>query len=242
VPNIRKQVPLPKGPKGPGRRAGTPLTRERIVARALALLDQEGPGALSMRKLGADLGVDPMAVYYHLPNKEALLDAVVEAVMAAIDLASDDPSATPEDRIMHAAHAYRKAMLGHANALPIVLARGPVTPVAMRPVELLLGILREAGLPPARALAGMNAIAAAVRGVVGMETAGKDGTHAPAKVEALAQALPQEDFPHLREAMLCGGDSLEQSFEFGIRCLAKGLLASVPPKVAAPESENGSER
>ena len=80
----------------------TPLTRERIVATALELVDREGPAALSMRRLGAELGVDPMAVYYHVPNKAALLDAIVEAVMAKIDL-TDDRSAPVEERILRAA-------------------------------------------------------------------------------------------------------------------------------------------
>ncbi len=144
---------------------GALLTRERIVRTALDIVDREGLSALSMRKLGAQLGVDPMAAYYHVPNKDALLDAIVEAVMAEIDLGKDDPSAPPEERIMYAARAYRDVMLAHANALPIVLSRGPSTPEAMRPVELLLGILRDAGLAPAQAMAGMNAIAAGVRGV-----------------------------------------------------------------------------
>ena len=137
-------------------------------ATALALVDRDGLKALSMRRLGAELGVDPMAVYYHVPNKDALLDAIVEAVMADIDLDVDDPADPAEERILCAARAYRDAMLAHANALPIVLSRGPRTPASMRPVELLIGILRDAGLPPSRAMAGMNAIAATVRGTIAM--------------------------------------------------------------------------
>jgi AcrR family transcriptional regulator len=163
-----------------------------------------------------------MAVYYHLPNKEALLDAIVEAVLAEIDLALDDPADPPEARILVAARAYRDAMLAHRNALPIVLARGPVTQVALRPVELLLGVLRTAGLPPEQALAGMNAIAAAVRGAVGMAASAAAGTHAPDPVEILP-------LPYLREALLNAGDHFEHDFEFGLRALARGLLAEAPP-------------
>jgi AcrR family transcriptional regulator len=201
----------------------TPLTREGIVTTALRLVDSEGLKALSMRRLGAALGVDPMAVYHHLPNKEALLDAIVEAVMAEIDLNLDDPADPPETRILVAARAYRDAMLAHRNALPIVLTRGPATQVALRPVELLLGVLREAGLPPEQALAGMNAIAAAVRGAVGMAAAMAARTHAPDRVETLP-------FPHLREALLHAGDHFERDFEFGLRALARGLLAEAPTR------------
>jgi AcrR family transcriptional regulator len=204
----------------------TPLTRERIVGEALALVDREGLGALSMRRLGAELGVDPMAVYYHIPNKDALLDAIVEAVMADIDLDIDRPSDPAEERIVAAARAYRDAMLAHVNALPIVLSRGPRTPVAMRPVELLIGILRDAGLPPSRAMAGMNAIAATVRGTIGMLIDDGDELPTPEELEAMLDVFPADEFPHLREAALCPTDFVNADFEFGIRALARGLLGA----------------
>ena len=202
--------------------SGTPLNRGQIVKAALALVDRDGLKALSMRRLGAELGVDPMAVYYHIPGKEALLDAIVEAVMASIDLTVYRPEDSCEERVMCAAKAYRDAMMAHANALPIVLARGPVTAAALRPVELLIGILREAGLSPAKALAGMNTLAAAVRGFVGMIA------HAPAKMhspEELARQIPAEDFPHLRDAMPFAGEFADHGFDFGVRSIARGLIA-----------------
>lgn len=204
---------------------GTPLTRERIVTAALALVDREGLAALSMRRLGAELGADPMAAYHYLPNKQALLDAIVEAVMAEIDLSVDQPSEPPEERLVYAALAYRDVLLAHRNALPILLSRGPSTPAAMRPVELLIGILRDAGLPAGEAFAGMNAIAATVRGTVGMvagETAEAPG---PDHHQAQASELPPEAFPNLHEMALCAPDFLGRDFEFGIRALARGLLA-----------------
>jgi TetR/AcrR family tetracycline transcriptional repressor len=191
-----------------------------------------------MRRLGLELGVNPMAAYYYIPNKAALLDAIVEAVMAEIDLAADDPAAPPEERIMYAARAYRDVMLAHANALPILLSRGPSTPSALRPVELLVGILREAGLPPTRAFAGMNAIAATVRGVVAMVAdSSNDPSERPPSID---ESFPTEEFPHLREASLCPPDFFGADFEFGIRALAGGLLASAKQEAddAALQSAN----
>ena len=208
-------------------RRAEPLTRERIVGAALDLVDRAGLKALSMRRLGAALGVDPMAVYYHLPNKEALLDAIVEAVMAEIDLGRDHPDDPPEERILCAARAYRDAMLAHRNALPIVLARGPATLAALRPVELLLGVLRGCGLAPEQALAGMNAIAAAVRGAAGMAGA-PDAKPRARELAATLAGLPGNPFPHLGEALRCAGDAFEPGFEFGIRALARGLMAAAP--------------
>ena len=71
------------------RRAKSRLTREVLTAAALHIADAEGLEALSMRRLGAELGVDPMAAYRHLPNKKALLAGVVEAVLAGADVETD---------------------------------------------------------------------------------------------------------------------------------------------------------
>ena len=121
-----------------------PLSRERIVDTAIALVDAEGMDALTMRRLGAELGMDPMAVYYYLPNKAALLDAVVEAVMSEIDLGVDDPSAPAEERLISAAKAYAEVLVRHRNAIPLLLVRGPATPAALAPVEVVVAILRAA--------------------------------------------------------------------------------------------------
>ncbi len=132
------------------------------------------------------------------------------------------PPPQTRNMFMCAARAYRDVMLAHVNALPILLTRGPATPVAMRPVELLIGVLRGAGLQAGHAMAGMNTIAAAVRGVVGM--AASHRTEAP-EDESTVQNLPPEQFPFLLEAIHCSGDFFERDFEFGIRALAHGLLA-----------------
>jgi len=232
MPNPSRPASSPRSGRRPPvrrkRRAGpeTPLTRARIVAAALALVDREGLGGLSMRRLGAELGVDPMAVYHHLPNKEALLDAIVEAVMGEIDLALDRPSDPPEERILRCARVYRDVLLAHAHALPVVLARAPSTPVAIRPVELLVGVLRSAGLGPAQALAGMNTIAAAVRGAAGMIAAQVAGASVPGpQPGGRLAAIDPEAFPYLHEAVHGARDGFEGEFEFGIRALARGLLA-----------------
>lgn len=200
------------------------LTRERIVRTALEIVDREGLPALSMRRLGAELAVDPMAVYYYVQSKDALLDAIVEAVMSEIDLGIDDPEAPTEERVLRAAYAYRDVLSAHANALPILLDRSPSTPAGLRPVEVLVGILRDAGLPPSQAVAGMNAISATVRGTVSMIAGRPIAPPTPDEMAAFAEQLPAREFPNLREAALCPPDAAAD-FEFGIRALARGLVA-----------------
>lgn len=227
--------------KKPGSSTGATrqLNREQIVSAALALVDREGLGALSMRRLGAELGVDPMAVYYYIPNKKALLDAIVEAVMASIDLRVDDPALPFEERILACVQAYAEVMLAHRNALPILLSRGPVTPASLHPVETLTAILRDAGLEPLEALAGMNTLAAATRGLVGMmareeEVAGED-----CQLESEWEQLTPGQFPCLEEAMrkthaFCKKKGKRACrnhiFEFGMRALARGLVAGADKK------------
>ena len=79
----------------PRKKDAEPLARERIVAAAMKIIDAEGLDALSMRRLGAELGVNPMAAYHYVPNKAALYDLVLEAVMAGVDTTTIDPAAAP---------------------------------------------------------------------------------------------------------------------------------------------------
>src|SRR6478609_7799980 len=75
-----------QGPATKRVRPRVPLTRELVLQTALRIADQGGLGSLSMRKLGQELGVEAMAVYYHFANKDEVLDGIVDLVFAEIDL------------------------------------------------------------------------------------------------------------------------------------------------------------
>jgi len=202
-----------------------PLSRERIVDTAIALVDAEGLDALTMRRLGAELGMDPMAVYYYVPNKAALLDAVVEAVMAEIDLGVDDPSAAAEERLIRAAKAYAEVLVRHRNALPLLLVRGPATAAALAPVEVMVAILRSGGVPPEHAMAGMHVLTAAVRGyaaIIANEIADPGNRDA----EALVALASPDRFPYLSEAAAQPRQDTQAAFELGLRAIADGLLGA----------------
>jgi TetR/AcrR family tetracycline transcriptional repressor len=200
-----------------------PLSRERIVKTAIALVDAEGLEVLTMRRLGAELGMDPMAVYYYVPNKAALLDAVVEAVMAEIDLSADDPSAVPEERLMRAAREYASVLVRHRNALPLLLVRGPATREALAPVELLVGILRSGGVPPEHTVAAMHILTSAVRGYAAI-IANEAANPGQRDAETLAALASPDRFPHLCEAAAHPRQDTQAAFEFGLRAIAAGLL------------------
>src|SRR5512140_1727332 len=125
----------------PRRKDTEPLARERIVAAAMKIIDDQGLDALSMRRLGAELNVNPMAAYYHVPNKSGLYDLVLEAVMSGVDTSAVDPAQPLPEQLKQAARAYRAAILKHPQAIPVLATRSLRTEAVLRPIEPILGIL-----------------------------------------------------------------------------------------------------
>ncbi len=214
--------------ESPGKPCKYFLSRERILAAALSIIDNEGFKALSMRRLGKELGVDPMSVYYHIPNKSALLDALVEAVMSSIDIKLDDPGRTSEERLLTAAYTYREALLAHPNLIQSAVCLAPRTPESLRPVEVLLRIFVDAGFSVDDAFSSMNVLASYVRGtVIGevTESLMPNDETAPADFSQLANQLPPEEFPTLVKVdMGLKCFEPEAIFDRGARALIRGLL------------------
>jgi AcrR family transcriptional regulator len=115
--------------------ARQPLGRDRIVAAAISFIEEFGLPSLSMRRLGAELGVEAMSLYRYVPGRENLLDAVVETIM---DEMRTDPEtlAAPrdgwQDFLQRLAHGVRRVALGHPRAFPLVASR-PVEAPWLRP-------------------------------------------------------------------------------------------------------------
>lgn len=123
----------------------TPLTRERVLRAAIALADQDGLPALSMRTLGAALGVQAMSLYNHVADKDDILDGMVDLVVAEIDvpLASDPWKAAMVQRAT-SAHA---VLLRHPWACGLLMSRANVGPAMLRYVDATIGCLEAAGFP-----------------------------------------------------------------------------------------------
>src|SRR5512146_2732193 len=83
----------------PRKKGAEQLTRERITEAAMRIIDEDGVDALSMRRLGSELGVNPMAAYHYVPNKAALYDLVLDAVLGAVDMSALDPHAPLEEQL-----------------------------------------------------------------------------------------------------------------------------------------------
>lgn len=134
-------------PRGEQQQAGgeAALSRERIVATAVALLDAEGLGGLTMRGLADDLGSGVMSLYWHVSSKEDVLDLALDAVL---DYRAPAPGDAPQDwrgAVVHMLEDWRASMLRHPWSASL-LPRRALGPNMLGRLELLSRTLAEAGV------------------------------------------------------------------------------------------------
>ena len=206
------------------------LNREYIIQVALKLMDREGAEKLSMRKLGAELGVDPMAIYYYLPNKAALFDGIVEAIYAEVDF---DPLATDDWRELIASflRQLRDVLRRHPNAVHVLATRPGYTPANLALADKALDALSASGLSPRQALIVADCLRAYTIGHVFAEVSEPVGgeTHS---MDGASEIMTTEAYPHLSRAIV-GGYRPDEQFEVGLRAMLDGF--SRPG--ALPDSE-----
>lgn len=203
---------------------GKGLSRSVLIAAALDIVDGEGLGALSMRRLGAELDVDPMAAYRHFPSKDALLDGVLEAVVGDMDF-STDGQASWQDQLRQLALSNREAILRHPNALPLLTTRPLTTPGSLRLVEKALEITTSAGVPLRDGALAINATGLFTAGFATAVAASARDTRSREDLRALTAALPTDQFPHMHEALKTGQviEGYEQIYGFFIDALIAHL-------------------
>jgi AcrR family transcriptional regulator len=120
--------------------------KDQILAAALALADEAGLEAVTMRAVAARVGITPMALYRHVADKEALLDGVLETAVAGIAL--PDPSLPWDERLTELALAVRTTGHHHPTAIGLAFSRPGDTPAVRRLVDVIHGALAGAGVPP----------------------------------------------------------------------------------------------
>ncbi|MDR7275786.1 TetR/AcrR family transcriptional regulator C-terminal domain-containing protein [Catenuloplanes atrovinosus] len=204
-----------------GEKAG--LTRERVLDAALDYVDRHGLPALSMRRLGAELGVEAMSLYNHVPHKEALFDALVDRVLETAMAAVDAPDAwLPWMRGY--AHALRAAFLAHPGVLPLAATRPVGSAASMRRSERWLGAMRAAGLPLDRA---MDVITVLTTFTIGHTLA--EAGRTPGHEEAATPAVMPDpaEFPLLAEVIETGaGADAAARFTVAVDLLLAGYAGS----------------
>ncbi|GGR13001.1 TetR family transcriptional regulator [Actinoplanes ianthinogenes] len=201
------------------------LSRERVLDAALDYVDAHGLPALSMRKLGAQLGVEAMSLYRHVPNKDALLDGLVDRVMETAFAGLGEPGPDGWTRWMRDfAHAMRATLKAHPGVLPLAATRPVNSPGALRMSERWLAGMRAAGLPLGRAMDIVNVVATFTIGHTLAEvgqTPGHEGSEPD--LDQRSGDLDPAEFPHLTEVIATrAGLDFDSRFTTAIEILISG--------------------
>ncbi|WP_232662913.1 TetR/AcrR family transcriptional regulator [Pseudonocardia sp. TRM90224] len=219
---------MPTDVTKPAKRPGRPrrdqpgLTRQAILTAALALVDEHGLDTLSMRRLASELGVDPMSIYHHLPNKAAIVSGLVGEVFSRMPL--ELPAGTWQERVRAWAEAYRGLARAHPNlVLQIVTDSAAVSEAAIAISEPLYAALDAAGLAAAEVIAAADTIVDFVNG-------NALGAAAPGGPDQLAERLAARDTddpddadtaPTMRRVHAAG--RVTAGFDAGIEIILRGL-------------------
>jgi len=195
-----------------------PLTKQRVLRAAVELADREGLDALTMRRLGSELGVEAMSLYKHVADKDEILDGIVELVVAEIDI----PSVVADWRqaMRRRAMSARKVLSRHSWAIGLLEARGSTAPTTRRYLDAILGNLRSAGFSIENAVHAFWLLDSYVYGHVIQETRMQSSTHEMTESEgSVGEHIATNEFPYLVEVeqhALRSNYSFDSEFEFGL--------------------------
>jgi len=202
------------------------LERDQVLRTAVALADAGGFASLSMRKLGAELGVEAMSLYHHVANKEDLLDGMVDTVFAEIELPADTHWRTA---MRLRGLSARQVLARHPWATPMMQTRTSPGPATLRHHDAVIGILRRGGFSVAQAAHAFSALDAYVYGFALQEWAlpFETGEETAQLAEAILSRLDGDAYPYLRELtvehVLQPGYAFAEEFEFGLDLILDGL-------------------
>jgi AcrR family transcriptional regulator len=222
-----------------GRPVGRPpLTRERVIETALRVMDQAGLEAVTMRRIGRELGVEAMSLYNHVEDKDDILGGVTEIAMREFRFPEPSGDWMTDARAM--AHEWRRLLMLHPPLCQLLAERHkPLEGLAaFRAMDAALGTLRAAGLSDRQAAQAFNALGSYILGFVLMEQGlmlGQDEEHARLHEQALrgvrdaGLANVADCLPHFAE---CSSD---EQFEFGLGLTLRGIEAAA--RTFAPRSQ-----
>ncbi|MFE5866967.1 TetR/AcrR family transcriptional regulator [Streptomyces virginiae] len=206
------------------------LTRQALAQAALRVLEREGINGLSMRKVATELGVKAASLYWHVRNKEELLDLLTDELMA--DAEAPPREGDWREQLREYCVRYRRHLLGKRDAAKVVAGRLAPGPHLLRLMEDQLGRLREAGFSDADAAMISYLLGAFVQGFVlqeqgpvsASEAMGASRREAATAAGEQLRRLPQDSFPSLVAlADDLTDPSMEDRFAFGLERLLDGL-------------------
>jgi AcrR family transcriptional regulator len=203
-----------------------PLTKERILQAAVDVADQDGLGALTMRRLGTELGFEAMAIYKHVANKEEILEGMLELVVGQIQIPEEGDDW--RDAMRRRAVSAREVFSRHSWAIALQEAGTATGSTTMRYRNAILGNLRSAGFPMEYVAHAFSLLDSYVYGQVIQEISLSFDTSEEA-TEAARSTLEQttmDDYPHLAamyEHAVTYDYSFDGEFEFGLDLILDGL-------------------
>jgi AcrR family transcriptional regulator len=228
------EPPWWRPPKGRQRRR-EPLSREAIVDAALAILDADGVDALTIRRLGQELGTGAGSLYWHIDGKAELGELVYDRIMGEIELPEPDPSRW-QDQLKDLARQGYRAMLSHNDAVRLSIGRPPAGPNTLRIVEWMLALMRGADIPDQPAAYFGNTLGRFLDASVleASTTARADNSQSdpdgPDMMREYWASLPADQFPNLTAlAATTFAADTDDLFEFGLDLLIRGLAAYKKP-------------
>lgn len=194
------------------------LTRDEVLDTAANLVRQHGPEALTMRKLAAELGTAVTSIYWHVGNRESLLDALVQRTVA--DLGEFRPVGhTPAERVVSVARILRRRLRAHPHLIAMVHERGLTERMFLPARQALVREVHAAGLRGTRAAEAVRAVQFQVVGFVLVE---RNRERAPVQQPA-EEATTAHDDPALARA-LARPVNEERLFVTSVRALTRSLL------------------
>jgi TetR/AcrR family tetracycline transcriptional repressor len=200
------------------------LSRERIVATAVDYIDAHGLEALSMHKLGAELGVKAMSLYNHVANKDDILDGVVEALWSEVEHAAGAQQDWVQG-VRSLAHALRDVVRRHPNAAALVIGH-PIMPVpALRTIRAHVSAAADAGWSEQRAYALLRPVTSYALGSALAEVRwGVGDPCAPSVEDLLRPGVPAE----LAQVagVFCGQADPDAQFDLGLNLMLQGMTAA----------------
>jgi AcrR family transcriptional regulator len=204
-----------------------PLTRDRVLRAAVALADQGGVEALSMRNLARELGVVPMALYKHVANKDELLDGMIDVVVGEIDppLSGTDWKTAVRERILSA----RRALLRHPWASRVLESRPEPTTTVIEYMDSMLGLFRAGGFSIDLTHHAAHAMGSRLLGF--SQELFDDTAAAPPDsetIQAMAKTYPYigelvRSITHEDASVVGGGCDDQFEFEFALDLMLDGL-------------------
>jgi AcrR family transcriptional regulator len=209
------------------------LTRERVIETAVARADAGGLEALSMRKLGQELGVEAMALYHHFANKDALVDTMVDVVFSEIDV----PEAGPDWRaaMRRRAISVRDALLRHRWAIGLMESRRTPGPANLRHHDAVIGSLRSGGFDIAMAAHAYSLLDSYIYGfaLTKMNLPFQASEEVGEVAQTMLEPFPAGEYPHLLEILtdhvMKPGYDYGDEFEYGLDLILDGLERAGDP-------------